>query len=121
MTDADPPGEAGPPGPDAPGPAAGLPGPGMAGSMPRAGRAWAEMLHRAEQAAAHRAEGVRIPAWLRRTPGEKRWPVTLTVIAAILLQILLPHRLVLRPIPPWLLRRPRRQHSRLSASAPPGR
>jgi uncharacterized membrane protein len=61
------------------------------------------MLHRAEQAAVHRAESVRVPAWLRRTPAEKRWPVTLTIIAAIALQILLPHRLVLKPIPAWLL------------------
>ena len=77
--------------------------PGIPGSVPRAARAWAEMLHRAEQAAVHRAESVRIPAWLRRTPGEKRWPVTLTIIVAILLQLVLPHHLALHPIPSWLL------------------
>ena len=132
MTDAGPPGEADRPGrdhaaglPDSPGsgegpgdwhvPGAGgppgaepgqeMPGadPGMAEPVPRAARAWAEVLHKAEQAAVHRAESVRVPAWLRRTPGEKRWPVTLTVVAAIALQILLPGRLVLQPIPRWLL------------------
>jgi uncharacterized membrane protein len=75
----------------------------MPGSVPKATRAWAGMLHRAEQAAVHRAESVRVPAWLRRTPGEKRWPVTLTIVVAILLQWFLPDRLVLHPIPSWLL------------------
>ena len=61
------------------------------------------MLHRAEQAALHRAENARCPAWLRRTRGEKRWPVTLTIIVAILLQLVLPDRLVVQPIPAWLI------------------
>jgi uncharacterized membrane protein len=61
------------------------------------------MLRRAEHAAVHRAEGLHRPAWLRHTRGEKRWPVTLTVIGAIGLQLALPDRLVLHPIPAWLL------------------
>ncbi len=48
---------------------------------------------RAEHAAVRRAESVPFPAWLRRTPGEPRWPVTLTVVVAIGLQLLLPNRL----------------------------
>ncbi len=77
--------------------------PGAPGSVPRAARAWAEVLHRAEQAAVHRAESVRVPAWLRHTPGEPRWPVTLTIIAAMGLQLVLPERLALHPIPGWLM------------------
>jgi len=73
------------------------------GSVPRGARTWAGMLRRAEQSAVHRAESVRVPAWLRRTPGEKRWPVTLTIVVAIVLQLVLPGRLVLHPIPIWLL------------------
>jgi uncharacterized membrane protein len=42
-----------------------------------------------------------VPAWLRPTPGEKRWPVTLTVLAAVGLQLVVPERLVVHPV--WLL------------------
>ena len=42
------------------------------------------------------------PAWRRRTKAEHRWPVTLSVAAAIVLQILLPPRLT-APLPPALL------------------
>lgn len=38
-----------------------------------------------------------IPAWLRPHRGEQRWGVMLVVAAAIVLQLLLPDRLVLRP------------------------
>jgi uncharacterized membrane protein len=34
------------------------------------------------------------PAWLRRTPGEHRWPAALAVVVAIVLQLVLPSRLV---------------------------
>ncbi|HUK68469.1 MAG TPA: hypothetical protein VLW50_06915 [Streptosporangiaceae bacterium] len=75
-----------------------IPGPpGGYTQLPRTPKAWADMLRRAEHAAVHRAEGVRVPAWLRHTRGEPRWPVTLTVIAAIGLQLVLPDRLGLRP------------------------
>ena len=38
-----------------------------------------------------------LPAWRRRTIAETRWPVTITVIAAVVLQGLLPRRLALQP------------------------
>ncbi|KQS71319.1 DUF1345 domain-containing protein [Modestobacter sp. Leaf380] len=34
------------------------------------------------------------PAWRRRTRGEHRWPATLAVVAAVVLQLLLPDRVV---------------------------
>jgi uncharacterized membrane protein len=63
---------------------------------------WQLWLHRAEQAAASGAQHVPKPAWLRRTPGEHRWPVTLTVVVAITLQLLLPPHLT-EPLPGALL------------------
>jgi uncharacterized membrane protein len=42
-----------------------------------------------------------LPAWLRPTPGERRWPVAVAVVVAIVLQWLLPSRLALTPR--WLL------------------
>lgn len=42
-----------------------------------------------------------LPAWLRPTQGEPRWPVALTVVAAVGLQLAVPQRLVVHPI--WLL------------------
>jgi hypothetical protein len=77
---------------------AGIPGlPSGYPQLPRTPKAWAEMLRKAEQTAVHRAEGVRVPAWLRPTRGESRWPVTLTIIAALGLQLVLPDRLGLQP------------------------
>jgi uncharacterized membrane protein len=49
------------------------------------------------------AQGAHLPAWRRRTRGELRWPVSITVIVAIVLQILLPDQLSLRPLPGWLM------------------
>jgi uncharacterized membrane protein len=43
-----------------------------------------------------------VPAWLRHTQGERRWPVTLSVVAAIILQFLLPARYT-QPLPYWLM------------------
>jgi hypothetical protein len=43
-----------------------------------------------------------VPAWRRRTQGEVRWPVTITVAAAIALQVAVPGRLVL-VTPSWIL------------------
>jgi hypothetical protein len=57
-------------------------------------------LRAAERLAA--GHSVPVPAWLRKTPGERRWPVTLTVVAAIILQVLLPPHLT-QPLPRWLL------------------
>ncbi len=63
---------------------------------------WQLWLHRFEQMAASRGHGVPVPAWLRKTRGERRWPVSLSVIAAIVLQFLLPSHLI-SPLPRWLL------------------
>jgi hypothetical protein len=43
-----------------------------------------------------------VPAWRRVTQGEIRWPVTITVAAAIALQVAVPGRLVL-VTPTWIL------------------
>jgi uncharacterized membrane protein len=42
-----------------------------------------------------------IPAWMRPTRGEPRWPVTVAVLLAIGLQLLIPESLALRPR--WVL------------------
>ena len=103
MTDSGPPDSLDPAGqpdlgeqgqPDAPG----RPGP----RFRRAADPWQVWLRSAERFAASRGQDVPIPAWLRKTPGERRWPVTLSVIAAIVLQILLPPHLT-RPLPRPLL------------------
>jgi uncharacterized membrane protein len=61
-------------------------------------------MHHAEQLQLSRLRGehMPLPAWLRHTQGERRWPVTLSVIAAIVLQFLLPARFT-KPLPPYLL------------------
>jgi hypothetical protein len=43
----------------------------------------------------------RIPAWRRPTSGEHRWPSILAITAVIVVQLLLPDRLILHPR--WLL------------------
>jgi len=61
---------------------------------------WHELARLAESIAQIRPAGaVRAiaPAWKRRTPSESRWPVTLTVAAALVLQLALPRRLALHP------------------------
>ena len=63
---------------------------------------WQEWLRRAEHAAAGAGHSVPVPAWLRKTAGERRWPVTLSVIAAIVLQVLLPNDYT-KPLPPSVL------------------
>ena len=66
---------------------------------------WAELMRLAGQVGAARAVqavGAVVPAWRRRTRGEQRWPVTLSVIAAIVLQVLLPDSLT-SPLPHWLM------------------
>jgi uncharacterized membrane protein len=59
-------------------------------------RVWYGLLNQAEHAATRRA-GEILPAWRRRTRGEPRWPVTLSVIAAVVLQTLLPNQLRFLP------------------------
>jgi len=56
-------------------------------------------MHLADQVAAARTL---VPAWRRRTRGEHRWPVTVTVVVAIVLQIRLSDALT-RPLPHLLL------------------
>jgi uncharacterized membrane protein len=118
MTESQPPDPAGPEqatppgaphGPDMPGQPdiPGIPGaPGAPGRFrPRMRRAvdpWQLWIRRAEQIAESRAEHMPMPAWLRKTPGERRWPVTLTVVVAITLQLLLPPHLT-EPLPRALL------------------
>jgi len=63
---------------------------------------WAQLMHLAGQVGAVRAMSGAVPAWRRRTRGEQRWPVTLSVIAAIVLQVLLPDNLT-KPLPHWLM------------------
>ena len=66
---------------------------------------WQVWLRRAEQAAAGRVPGFTVPAWLRPTRGERRWPITLSVLAAIVFQILLPPHVtdwLPRALPPAL-------------------
>jgi uncharacterized membrane protein len=58
---------------------------------------WYGLMNKAEHAAVRCVEVTGIPAWRRRTPGEPRWPVTLSVIAAIVLQFVLPDQLRLLP------------------------
>ena len=47
------------------------------------------------------AEQVRLPAWLRVTRGESRWPVAAAMVVAIGLQLALPDNLAL--LSRWLL------------------
>ena len=114
MTESWPPESGGLPGPpagagDGPG-GAELPGepgaPRMPGRFgPRVRHAvdpWQVWIRRAEHLAATHAQGVPLPAWLRPTRGERRWPVTLSVAVAIALQLLLPPHLT-QPLPRWLL------------------
>ncbi len=63
---------------------------------------WQLWIRSAERLAATRGHGVPVPAWMRKTPGERRWPVSLSVITAIVLQVLLPPHLT-GPLPQWLL------------------
>jgi uncharacterized membrane protein len=58
---------------------------------------WYGLVNKAEHAAVRGVEATRMPAWRRRTAGEPRWPVTLSVIAAIVLQFVLPDQLELLP------------------------
>ncbi|HTS99565.1 MAG TPA: hypothetical protein VMI33_23390 [Streptosporangiaceae bacterium] len=62
----------------------------------------AELIRLAGQVAEGRVAGVVDPAWRRRTRGEHRWPVTASIVAAIVLQILLSDTLN-KPLPHYLL------------------
>ena len=111
MAESGAPGEQAPQGPGETGPAGMPPGPGEpahrthggAGAAHPGGRRlgdpWNEVMHLADQVAAARTL---VPAWRRRTRGEHRWPVTVTVIVAVVLQIRLSDSLT-QPLPHLLL------------------
>ena len=62
----------------------------------------AELIRLADEFGARRVLGAVVPAWRRRTRGEKRWPVTLTVAVAVVLQMQLSDSFS-RPLPHYLL------------------
>jgi hypothetical protein len=66
-------------------------------SAARLGHITSTGVTRAREAAGH----LQVPAWLRVTEGESRWPVTATMMIAIGLQVALPDNLVL--LSRWLL------------------
>jgi uncharacterized membrane protein len=59
-----------------------------------------ELSHGAEKVQ-HAAKQVHVPAWLRVTRGESRWPVAGAMVVAIALQLALPDRLTL--VSRWML------------------
>src|ERR1700728_4945382 len=61
-----------------------------------------ELMRLADQFGAGRVLSAVAPAWRRRTRGEKRWPVTLTVAVAVALQMQLSDSFS-RPLPHYLL------------------
>ena len=63
---------------------------------------WQIWIRRAEQLATGHVPDIPVPAWLRSTRGERRWPITLSVLAAIVLQVLLAPQFT-RPLPLFLL------------------
>ena len=63
---------------------------------------WQAWVRKAEQLGTSRVPGFGAPAWLRTTRGERRWPITVSIIAAIVLQVLLPPHLT-EPLPRWLM------------------
>src|SRR5258708_14542354 len=58
---------------------------------------WYALMNEAEHVEHEAAETAHnLPAWRRSTPGEHRWPVTICVILAIVLQRVLPDQLSMR-------------------------
>jgi hypothetical protein len=68
----------------------------------RAADPWTELIKLADQVGAGKVAGAVVPAWRRRTRGEHRWPVTASVVVAIVLQLLLSDTLN-KPLPHYLL------------------
>jgi uncharacterized membrane protein len=64
---------------------------------------WYGLVTRAGEFERDASQGIHLPAWRRKTRGELRWPVSVTVIIAIVLQVLLPDQLSLHPLPTWLM------------------
>jgi uncharacterized membrane protein len=110
--DGPPGGESASAGPAAAGHAGGehQPGAGPGGERPggrRLADPLAQLARLADQVAAGRTAVVKVadtvvPAWQRRTRGEHRWPVTLSIVAAIVLQVRLSDSMT-RPLPHLLL------------------
>jgi len=63
---------------------------------------WAAWMRRAEHLAAGHLPGFPVPAWLRSTRGEHRWPISLSVIVAIVLQLLLAPQFI-EPFPRYVM------------------
>src|ERR1700722_248076 len=63
---------------------------------------WEVWMQRAEHTAMGHVPGIPIPAWLRTTRGEHRWPINLSVIAAIVLQLLLAPQFI-EPFPRYVM------------------
>jgi hypothetical protein len=86
-----------------PGEPAGRPDGGAGTAHPGTGHQvpdpWNEVMHLADQVTAAR---LLVPAWRRPTRGEHRWPVSASVVVAIVLQFLLADSLN-KPLPHYLL------------------
>jgi uncharacterized membrane protein len=63
---------------------------------------WEVWMHRAEHTAMGHVPGIPVPAWLRSTRGEHRWPINLSVIVAIVLQLLLSPQFI-EPFPRYVM------------------
>jgi hypothetical protein len=74
----------------------------LTGSGHQARDPWTELMKLADQVAAGKVAGAVVPAWRRRARGERRWPVTASVVVAIVLQLLLNNSLN-KPLPHYLL------------------
>ena len=64
---------------------------------------WLTWLRKAEHQAAGDVQELPVPAWLRPTRGEHRWPITVSILAAVVLQLLLPSHLRADLLPRWLM------------------
>ncbi|MGH3571394.1 MAG: hypothetical protein ACRDUW_06145, partial [Pseudonocardiaceae bacterium] len=69
----------------------------LSGQAARLAHSATQRFTRSRDAAQH----LHVPAWLRRTEGESRWPVAAAIVVAIALQLALPDQLVLQSR--WLL------------------
>ena len=105
MTSSQPPDPAGQDQPARRDDVAGLPDAPMHGptSGRRAPDPWLTWLRKAEHLAAASAADLPVPAWLRPTRGERRWPITVSVAVAVVLQVLLPRHLTGQFLPNWLM------------------
>ena len=94
--------QAGPAGPEGPEQGAGQQGAAEEGGGQTSLDPRRELMRLADQVATGQVLGDVVPTWRRRTRGEHRWPVTASVIVAIVLQTLLANTLN-KPLPHLLL------------------